>query len=214
MKHKKYLSSLFLVLLTFGTIGIVIWFTKSPHFPLLNVWVQNNYTFYLTGLYLVKVIGIVWPPLSGGIFTVASIPFLGWKLAFIIDLLGSATGSVITYYLGFKYGYKFLKKVLGNKFVEKIKSLKIKKGKEIIAVFMYKIIFGNVIVEVIYYGAGVLKINFKKFLIGSLSAHVLTGIPSFYFANNIFSGQDVLVTLVLIVLGIIFVVKTKGRYFE
>jgi uncharacterized membrane protein YdjX (TVP38/TMEM64 family) len=165
-------------------------------------------------IFLIKVLGIVWPPVPGGIFTISSIPFLGWQLAFLLDLIGSTTGGVIAYWLGQKYGYKFLNKMFGMNVANKVRLIRIKEGKEIEAIFMYKILFGNVILEIIYYGAGVLKINFPKFLIGSILAHIIVGIPSFYLVDNLFSGKNVTITIIGVLIAIIFVIKTKGRYFE
>lgn len=202
-----------IIIFTILTIVLIYWFSNSVYFETFNSWIVKNILLYSIILYLIKVIGIIWPPLSGGIFTLASIPFLGWQLAFFLDFIGSLTGGSIAYYLGKKYGYVFLNKVFGTDIVEKIKRIKIKKGKEIEAIFMYKALFG-IIIEAIYYGAGVLRVNFVKFSIGSILGHLIIGIPSFYLANNLFSGKDIISTVILTILAIIFVTKTKGRYFE
>ncbi len=214
MKNKNYFKILLFVFISFLTIGVVYWFTKSPYYLLLDVWIQNNLVLYVFSICLIKILGILWPPLSGGVFTVASIPFLGWGLAFLLDFIGSLVGGAAAYYLGRKYGYIFLSKILGENVAQKIKSVKIKKGKEIEAVFMYKVLFGNVVIEAIYYGAGVLRIDFLRFMIGSVFAHLLIGIPTFYLANNIFSGKNAIMALILLFVGLLVVYKTKGRYFE
>lgn len=214
MKDKKYFNTLIFVFITLFTFFGMYLFIRSPYYQTVNIWIQSNLILYSFCIYLVKILGIVWPPISGGIFTVASIPFLGWKLAFLLDFLGSLTGGSIAYWLGKKYGYTFLSKIFGSDISEKIKKIKIKTGKEIEAIFMYKVLFGNLIIEVIYYGAGVLQINFSRFLIGSVLAHLLVGIPSFYLVNNIFSGKDAVITITLTLIAIFVVLKTKGRYFE
>lgn len=214
MKNKKYLNIFIFVFITIFTFLSMYLFIKSPYYQTVNYWIQRNLILYVFCIYLIKILGIIWPPISGGIFTVASIPFLGWKLAFLLDFLGSLSGGSIAYWLGKKYGYNFLNKIFGSNISEKIKNIKIKRGKEIEAIFMYKVLFGNLIIEVIYYGAGVLQVNFPRFLIGSILAHLLVGIPSFYLANNIFSGKDIVITITLAVIAIFVVLKTKGRYFE
>ena len=68
--------------------------------------------------------------------------------------------------------------------------------------------------HVVYYGAGFLKIPFGKFLIGASLSHIVVGVPSFILANNIFSGKNLILTGILSVVALIFVLTTKGRYFE
>ncbi len=214
MKEKISLNTVLFISIFVITLLLTLQFLRTPYYSTLNIYVQKNIIFYSVLLYLIKVVGIVWPPIPGGIFTLASIPFLGWKLAFIIDLLGSTTGATIAYYLGYKYGYNFLKKIFGKNIAIKIKTIKIKKGKEIEAIIMYKLLLGGVILEAICYGAGVLKINFKIFLIGSILAHIFIGIPSFYFTHNLLLGKNIISTIAVASLALIVLFKTKGRYFE
>ena len=54
-----------------------LWFIKTPSFALFETWVQGNFVLFYIFLVLTKVIGVVWPPLPGSLFTLASIPFLG-----------------------------------------------------------------------------------------------------------------------------------------
>jgi uncharacterized membrane protein YdjX (TVP38/TMEM64 family) len=144
----------------------------------------------------------------------ASIPFLGWFNAYLIDLSGSMFGGVIAYILGKKYGHPLLLKILGSDLTNKIEKTKVKKNREIEAVFIYRLALGSTILEAVYYGAGFLKIGFKNFLIGSFLSHILIGVPSFFLANNILNGENIILTIILTVIGIFFVLFTKGRYFE
>lgn len=214
MKKNSWVNSFLFVGVFVITIILFYSFSKTTYFLGLDSWIKSNMILYTVSLFVIKVIGILWPPVSGGIFTIASIPFLGWKMAFIIDMLGSTVGGTIAYMLGKKYGFPFLGKILDASIVEKIKSVKIKRGKEIEAVFVYRLLFGSVIVEAIYYGAGVLNIHFGKFLIGVTLSHLLIGIPIFILASTIFSGANIVLTVLLAVIALIFILKTKGRYFE
>ncbi len=189
MKKNSWINTfLFIGVFVLTMIGFY-WFSKTPYFLNLDTWIKSNMVLYTASLFLIKIAGILWPPISGGIFTLASIPFLGWKTAFTIDMIGSTVGGTIAYMLGKKYGFPFLNKILDTKIVEKIKSVKIKKGKEIEAVFVYRLLFGSVIVEAIYYGAGVLSIHFGKFLVGVTLSHILIGIPIFFLAIVFFQEQ-------------------------
>ncbi len=214
MKKNTWINTIIFVGVFILTMALFYWFSKTPYFLSLDSWIKTNLALYVTSLFIVKVIGILWPPISGGIFTLASIPFLGWQLAFMIDMAGSTVGGVIAYQLGRKYGFPFLNKILDTNIVEKIKRIKVKKGKEIEAVFVYRLLFGSIIVEALYYGAGVLKIHFGKFLIGVTLSHLLIGIPIFILASTIFSGANIILTITLAIIALIFIIKTKGRYFE
>lgn len=214
MKKKSYAYSALFILLFLLTLLFFYWFTKSSHFANLQLWTTSNKPLYLLLLFLLKTLGIVWPPIPSGLFTMASIPLIGWKTAYAIDLFGSVTGGMIAYSLGKKYGIKFLEKIFDKKVLVKIKNTKIKKGKEFEAVFMYRILLGTTILEAVYYGAGLLKVNLYKFLLGAVASHLLIGIPSFIMAENIFNGKNILITLASILISVFIVYKTKDRYFE
>ena len=193
---------------------LVYWFIKSPYFSVVDAWVKTNIVLYVFVLFLYKSIGVLFPPIPAGTLTLASIPFLGWFGAYLVDLVGSISGGIVAYWLGKKYGRKVLKKIFNKSIIEKIVKTKIKKGKEIEAVFTFRVLLGSTILEAVYYGAGFLKIPFGKFLIGASLSHVAVGVPSFILANNIFSGKNLALTVILSVVALVFVIKTKGRYFE
>ena len=190
------------------------WFFKSSYFPIVDAWIKTNIVLYVVALFIYKSIGVLFPPIPAGVVTLASIPFLGWFGAYMVDMAGSIFGGIIAYWLGKKYGKKILEKLFDASIIEKIVKTKVKKGKEIEAVFMFRVLLGSTILEAVYYGAGFLKIPFGKFLIGATLSHIVVGVPSFLLANNIFSGKNIVLTIVLSVAALIFVLKTKGRYFE
>ncbi len=204
----------FLMLLGFvATILLYIWFINSSSFIDFKEWSSGNkYTLFAI-LVIIKVIGIVWPPISGGVLTLGSIPILGWIASYFADLLGSVIGSVIAYLLGRKYGLPFLRKVLDDSVVEKIKVVKIKKDKEFEGIFFLRI-FGGTIVEVIVYAAGLLGVNFQSFVFASISSHLVVGLPTFFLAGEIVSGGNFVFTLISSIILIIFFAKFKNRYFE
>lgn len=214
MKKNSSVFTILFIGLFVLTVVIFYWFLKSSYYQPFQVWISANKVFYVSMLFLVKSIGILWPPIPSGLLTMASIPFLGWQTAYLVDLFGSVVGGSISYFLGRKYGLTFLKKIFDDDVLDKIKELKIKKGKEIEAVFVYRILFGTVIVEAIYYGGGLLKVSFPKFIVGAVLSHIVTGVPAFILAQNIFGGKNIVITILLIVISGFFVYKTKGRYFE
>lgn len=212
-KKTFWYSSLFIIIFIL-TLVLFYWFFKSPYFLIVDVWVKKNIVLYIVSLFIYKSIGVLFPPIPAGLVTMASIPFLGWFGAYTVDLLGSIAGGMIAYYLGRKYGHPLLLKILGEEITKKIEKVKIKKSREIEGIFVYRVALGSTILEAVYYGAGFLKIGFRNFLIGSILSHIVVGIPSFYLTNNILNGQNIILTAILTMIGIIFIIFTKGRYFE
>lgn len=196
------------------SVGLYLWFVKTPTFKIFEIWVQGNLILFYLFLVLTKALAIVWPPLPGNLFTFASIPFWGWFVAYTADFTGSIIGSSIAFFLGKKYGYKFINKIFSGDIEEKIRRIKVRPNREIESVFMLKTIGGGMIMEAVCYGAGLLNVKYKNFLIGSAISHVVFGIPLFFLANQLFETKNVFMVILLAIVSIFVVYKVKGRYFE
>ncbi|MBI2103662.1 VTT domain-containing protein [Candidatus Woesebacteria bacterium] len=214
MKIKKRLNISIFIFVAIATLLVYAWFANSSYFPTFKSWVEENIALFVLFLFLVKVAGIVWPPLGGGVFTLGAIPLIGWVHAYLIDFSGSMVGAVICYYLGRKYGEAFLHKVFDERVVRRIKAVKVKKNKEIEAIFVYRMLFGFTIIEAIYYGAGLLKIGFKNFLIGAVISHLAIGVPSFLLIQNVFDGKNLIISALSLLIAVPIFLKFKSRYFE
>ena len=213
MKLKSKWHLVFTLILLIIPMVIFFWSKNTGYFDLFFHWSQRNIIVFTTILLILKVFGIVFPPLPGGIFTLGVIPIIGWVNALIIDLLGSLIGSGIAYFLGQKFGKKLLLKFFDPDTVNKILKIKIKPNRELESIIILRIL-GNSVMEIVAYGSGILKVNFPKFIIGSILAHLIYGIPSFWLANNLFSVKNIPVSILLFILTISLLWKIKGRYFE
>lgn len=214
MKLKSYLlvtSGIVIFLVSF--LGYV-YFSKTPQFEEFFHWSQNNLYLFIPVVLLFKIAGVVYPPLPSVVFTIAAIPILGWFPAYLIDLTGSLAAGAIDYYLGKRYGYRILNKLFDSQVVEKIKTIRVKPGREIESVIVMRILLGGIIIEAIYYGAGLLGIRFKNFMIGTSVSHIILGIPTFLIGSSIFQAQNLLISITLGVTAILIIYKVKGRYFE
>ena len=159
-------------------------------------------------------IGVVWPPIPGGLLTLGAIPIVGWQTAYIVDFTASTTGSVIAYYIGKKYGLTFLKKIFDEATIKRIKNIKVKKNRQIETVIIMRVLFGTTIVEAVSYAAGLIKIDAPQFAIGAAISHMIVAIPIFYFAGNIFSNQNLLINMLVLFIAIPLLWKFRSRYFE
>lgn len=213
MGHIKNSKNLVIV----GSIGVAslvfyFWMVKQAFFATFVAWASDYLLLYLLILIFFKAFAIVWPPLPGSLFTLGSVAVIGWKLAFVGQVIGGLLGASIAYFLGRKYGLWLLEKFFDQTIIDKVQNIKIYNHKEFEAIFFLRIFTGP-ISEAISYGAGLIKIKFKNFLIATICAFVFE-IPIFYLAQSILNGKNFWVTGTLVlVFGTAFY-KLKGRYFE
>ncbi len=213
VKIKDYKHIIFITVGMAATVLAYWWFIKTPYFEVFKHWSQQNFKTYFAVLVTLKTVGLIWPPLPGGVLTLGSIPVLGWWPAYLADLLGSILGASAAFFIARKWGYQFIKKILDEMTVEKIRKVKIKRHREIEAIFFLRI-FGGTIVEAVCYAAGLLNINYFNFLIGTVSSHVALGVPFYYFTNNIFEGKNFIFSFILVAIFIPWAFIAKKRYFE
>jgi uncharacterized membrane protein YdjX (TVP38/TMEM64 family) len=211
MKNNFYLTGLLIFWL--ATIGLYFWFTKSPYFESFNLWTRQNLLLFYATLLTAKVLAIVWPPLPGGLFTLGSIPFIGWYQSFLVDFVGGLIGASIAYALGRKYGYPFVEKVFNPEIAQRIKTLKIRGNREIESVFLGRIAGNGNLMELVCYGAGVLRVKFGNFFIASFLAGLLT-MPIYYLGGNLFDGGSMIAGMIFGALSLLLFWKLKGRYVE
>src|SRR3989344_3025781 len=131
MKRQTYFYSFIFILIFAITLIFFFWFFKSPYFFVVDGWIRQNIILYVFSLFIYKSVGVLFPPIPAGLVTLASIPFLGWFGAYLVDLVGSIFGGMIAYFLGKKYGHPLMVKILGEEITSKIEKVKIKKDKEI-----------------------------------------------------------------------------------
>jgi uncharacterized membrane protein YdjX (TVP38/TMEM64 family) len=203
--------TIILIVLAWSVLYILV---RSPYYNFVFLWAQDNKVKFFLFLSLFKFISIAIPPLVGGVVTLGAVPLIGWELAFLTDLIGSTLGGSLNYYLGKKYGYKIIHLFIGPNALSKIKRIKIKKGREIEGIVVTKVLLGATLLELIHYVAGMLKIDFAKYLIGITVSHLIIGIPMFYLFSNIMQGTNTLVTVVSIIVAVPLFIKLRGRYFE
>jgi len=213
IKFKKQ-NIIFIGLIWFLSFLGYFWLIKQPFSQETSLFAQNHKLYLLLGLVLIKIIGLVWPPLPGGVFNLAVIPFLGWQLAYLSDLTGTIFGALIDYCLAKKWGDKLLNKVFDTKTVNKIQNLKVKTQRQTEFSFIMTLSSRLLLTEISYYAAGLLKVNFWKFLAGAIGSHLLLGIPSYYFTSILLKTNTIYLGILGWVILIPLWLKIKNRYFE
>jgi uncharacterized membrane protein YdjX (TVP38/TMEM64 family) len=211
---KKTIYWISFVLFFFIVVGAYLWFVTTPYYGMLIDWSRQNIIAMMMVLIVVKILGIIIPPIPGGVITVGAVPFIGWQLAFLSDFIGGMIGSVIAYYLGKKYGRSILEKLFDQKAVDKIYTIRIKPNREIESIFVLRFLFGSLIAEVICYAAGVLGVNFKSFVIGSIIYHIAIGVPAYFLVSNLLHNKNMIFNLILLVIAVPLFFVLRKRYFE
>ena len=214
MLLKKKRNLIFISLIWILSILGYVWLIKQPFSQQISWLAQTHKVSLFICLVLIKIAGLVWPPLPGGVFNLAVIPFLGWQLAYLSDLTGTIIGVLIDYSLAKKWGYKLLDKIFDEDTVNKIKNLKVKTHRQTEFSFMMTLSSRLLLTEISYYAAGLLKINFWKFLAGAIGSHLLLGVPGYYFTGVLFSTKTIYLGVIGWIVLIPLLLKIKNRYSE
>lgn len=210
--HTK--SALFISLICILSLLGYSWLVNQPFAQQVGWFAQVHRYWLILILTLIKVLGLVWPPLPGGVFNLAIIPFLGWPTAYVIDLIGTIIGAGICYLIAHRWGYKILSKILDGDTVKKISQTKIFNNRQTEFSFVVTVMSRFLMTEISYYAAGVIRLDFKKFMFGAISSHLLIGIPSYYLTNMMFETKSLYLGLLGWIVIIPIWLKIKGRYFE
>ncbi len=216
MNFRINLSKEFITFILIGVLIIVgyYWFIHSEYFLILNNWAQKNIILFLLFITSLKFLGIVYPPIAGGLITLGSVPIVGWQLAFLADSIGTTTGGIVNYFVAKKYGIQVVKKLVGREAAAKVEKIKIKKGKEIEGIVFARIFFGTTLLEVIHYACGIFKIDFKKYLVGLIISQLVVGIPIFYFFSDVIMEGNIWLAIVPLVIALPLFYKYRTRYFD
>ena len=206
-----------LIILIFGIILVLIpylLFLQTPQYEEFKMWSQQNVILLCFILIAIKITGIIFPPIPGGLIILGMVPIIGWFGAYLLDLTGTLIGSSVAFFLGKKYGNKLLIKLFDKIMVERIYDIKIKKNREIESVFVLRFLFGSTLTEIICYAAGILKISYKNFVIGSIASHFFISLPAYYFANNLILGKNLWINGIIVLIAFPILWKVRGRYLE
>lgn len=194
------------------TLLAYFWFASSSYYSLMLSWSHQNSFLLFSILVVIKVFGIVWPPIPGAILTIGSIPFLGWFSAYLADFIGNYLGSSVAFYIGARWGFVFMDKIFDEDTIRKIRRIKIKSDREIEAIFVL-CLFGGIIFEAICYGSGLLKVKYKNFVIGTILSNI-AWLPWFYLAKDIFAKRNLYVSVIGLLVLILVMLHLRHRFFE
>jgi uncharacterized membrane protein YdjX (TVP38/TMEM64 family) len=213
VKVRNYKYLLVLAIGFAATVAVYVWFIHSPFFPGFTEWTRHNIVLFDLFLISIKIVGIVWPPITGAVFTVGAIPVLGWPHAFVVDSIGNIIGSSLAFWIAKTWGLKFVSKIVDEATLNKLRKIELVPQRQIEALTLLRVL-GGYLAEVISYAAGLFNVSFRNFLIATILSNFIAGIPFFYFAGRIFSGGSIIVTVFLVAGFISIFLFLRKRYFR
>lgn len=208
------MSRIFFFLLLFLPTFVLQFASQTKEVQSFIAFVHSHFLVYLASLFIGKTISIIYPPLPGAIFTLASVPLIGWKAAYVIDVLGSFVGVSASFYLGKKYGYAILNRVVGTTITNKISSIKLKPRNQVEAAIFLRFAVGGLLSDGLAWGASLIGFRYLTFIIGHLISHVIITLPIFYLISTSISLNSWSIIGLATIVAWLVIYKYKGRYFE
>lgn len=201
------------VLLGLVACGVTLFQTR--HLYDIRGLAETNPLIVISLLVFFKTLGILFPPIPGGLVTLGAVPFIGWQYAFISDLAGSLFGSTIAYYIGKRYGFSIIERIFGEKIGSKIRKIKVRPNRQTELIITLRIFTGSILFEAISYSAGIIGIGYRSFIVGTFISQTLVGMPVFIFINHVaLTPQNIAVNILLMLVSLAVIFKFKGRYLE
>ena len=160
-------------------------------------------------LVLLRTISNIFPVIPGGMIAFATVPILGWFVAFACNTLGIMLGASIAFFLARIYREPLVQRFATlNKIRELEKQITGKQ--EFIALVAFRL-FTVPVVDISSYVIGLTEINYVKFLAATFIAALPTAFVFYFgsevyrriFGKNLFMG----VATILILGSIYFIIK-------
>ncbi len=187
-------------------------FSKTEHFQTLLAWSNQNLPLLIIILVALKIIGIIWPPLPGLVFTLGAIPIIGWEGALLTDLAGGIIGSSSVFWISRKYGKRVIWKIFGESGVYQVERIKFNSKNELEALIIMRL-FGGPVSELVSYGAGVSNVSYFHFILGTTFAHFVVILPLFYLASLAFNNGGLFFSIIPLFIGVVIMYVLRKRYF-
>ena len=204
--------ALIIIILSPGILLQVLYFSDYLNF--IRFFLEANILFYLPLTLITKIMGVIYPPFPGTLMTFSAVPLIGWETAYFIDILGSFIGASTSFFLGKKYGYKLMLIFLGDRLVDKIKKIRLKKHNQIEASIILRFASIGILSDGIVWGASTWGFRYATFIIGYMIAHLVTTLPLFILLGVSVSFSSWVVTIVIGIIAWGLLYQLKGRYFE
>jgi uncharacterized membrane protein YdjX (TVP38/TMEM64 family) len=160
-------------------------------------------------LVLLRTISNIFPVIPGGMIAFATVPILGWFVAFACNTLGIMLGASAAFFLARIYREPLVERFASlNKIHELEKQISGKK--EFLALLAFRL-FTVPVVDISSYVIGLTEISYPKFLLATFIAALPTAFV-FYFGSEVYRrifGKNLFlgIATILILGSIYFIIK-------
>ncbi len=137
---------------------------------LVNSWLESLGPFFILGYILIQTVAIVFPPIPGVVVALPVLAILGPLKGLILIYLVSTPAECLNFLIAKKYGRPFVKKLLGQRAIEKIDDYSKDAGLTTAVTLKF---FEDNFFDYLSYGLGLTTMTFKQFVL----INFLVGIP-------------------------------------
>jgi len=209
---KKHLAAGFIGILSLIALLLVVIFFNPYKLNSALEFTSEHLIIGAVFLMLLRTLSNVLPVIPGGMIALATIPILGWPVAFACNMAGIMLGKSIAFFLARIYREPLVKKFASlNKIHQLEKQLSGKK--QFIALVAFKM-FTVPVVDVSSYVIGLTKISFLKFTLATFLAALPT-LVTFYLGFEaykiIFGNNLILGFIAILIMGSIYLIIKEYR---
>jgi uncharacterized membrane protein YdjX (TVP38/TMEM64 family) len=202
---KKHLTAGFIGILSLiGLLLIFIFFNPYSANSALE-FTSRHLIIGIVFFILLRTLSSIFPVIPGGIIIFASIPLLGWFMAFVCNTTGLLLGKSVAFFLARIYREPLVERFATLSKIHEMEK-KVTGKKQFLALVAFKL-FTVPVVDISSYVIGLTRISYLKFAIATLLAALPTVI-TFYFGfeiyNKIFGNNLVIGIAAILIAGTVF----------
>ncbi len=191
IRRVKPLLAIGIPLLILVAVGVVLQVVVVAQPLLIAHWLQSFGPALLVIYFLIQSVGIIFPPIPGGIFQLALIAIFGPLKGFLLIYLTVTPLYCVNFLLAKRYGRPFVTRMIGEKSMRKVDDYA--KDAGLGGLIMLKL-FQDRYVDYISYGLGLTLISFKNFFWVNLLAEIPRDIVAYFIFKN---GPNFTVSIIL-----------------
>jgi uncharacterized membrane protein YdjX (TVP38/TMEM64 family) len=194
-----------LLAIGFIILGIFAFWVSITHTQELTDFASKNPLIAPLLIILWRTIGVVIPPIPGGLLALAMIPVFGWFLAFLYGAVGLIIGCSLAFWLARRYGTKFVANFIPISQIHKLEK-KMSEQDRFFAFLMVRFATGPVM-DFASYVAGLSKVKFSTFILATIIS-ILPDALYYYLGEALYRQfSPVLIFLVILTVASVYITQ-------
>lgn len=208
-KQTKLIAAITIISPILGLSLLLSWVPQ--HTERLIQITQENPTMAPLVLISWRIIGIIIPPIPGGIVSIALIPVFGWFWSFVYAAVGVLVGSSIAFLLARRFREPLVKRFVPLQQMHQWED-KFTKDTKFMTFLAIRFTTGPIL-DFISYVAGLTKISYKNFFLTT----AITLLPDafyYYVGEEVYKRNTPVAIVGIIVFISVFYILQKAKFFE